>query len=153
MNLYLFLVLDPSALVRLSSYKRTTALGGVSQRREVPMQKEPTNKTRAGQVGRAPSLELLWALRNARSDVTSGMRHLIATAAGELGRGRPEVASDEFRTAASELARTMGMSDRQVVRLRQMCVDVGIFVQTHPGTTDLPPTYRVVRSAVGVLQT
>lgn len=81
------------------------------------------------------------------------MRHLIATAAGELGKGRPEVASDEFRTAASELAKTMGMSDRQVVRLRQMCIDAGIFVRTSPGTSDIPPTYRVVRSAVGSLQT
>lgn len=112
------------------------------------MQKEPTVKSRASQVGRAPSLELLWALRTAPCDVTSGMRHLIATAAGELGRGRPEVASDEFRTSASELAQTMGMSDRQVVRLRQMCVDVGVFILTHPGTVDVPPTYRVARSAL-----
>ena len=112
------------------------------------MQKEPTPKPRTGQVGRAPSLELLWALRNARSDVTSGMRHLIATAAGELGRGRPEVASDEFRTAVSELAKTMGMSPRQVTRIRQDCVGVGIFVQTHPGFGDVPPTFRVIRSAI-----
>jgi hypothetical protein len=117
------------------------------------MQKETTAEPRPGQVGRAPSLEILWALRNADKSVTSGMRHLIATAAGELGRGRPEVDRDEFRTAASELARTMSMSDRQVVRLRQMCIDAGIFVRTHPGTSDIPPTYRVVRSAVGSLQT
>lgn len=112
------------------------------------MQKEPTSKTRVAQVGRAPSLELLWALRNAHSDVTSGMRHLIATAAGELGRGRPEVAGDEFRTAVSELAKTMGMSPRQVTRLRQDCTNAGIFVQTHPGFGDMPPTFRVIRSAI-----
>lgn len=112
------------------------------------MQKENTVKAPNAQAGRAPSLELLWTLRNADKSITSGMRHLIATAAGELGRGRPEVASDEFRTAASELAKTMGMSARQVVRLRQACVDAGIFIETHPGTSDIPPTYRVIRSAI-----
>ena len=102
----------------------------------------------ARQVRRAPSLELLWTLRDAPESVTSGMRHLIATAAGELGRGRPEVATDEFRTAVSELARTMGMSTRQVTRLRQQCVDSGIFVQTCPGVGEVPPTFRVVRVAI-----
>lgn len=100
-----------------------------------------------------PILDVGFALRNARPELTSTDKHLLRTVAFELGRGTPRPASDEFRMSIGQLADLMSASDATTRASKGRLVALGILVEVSPANPArmMPPTYRVDTSAIVVV--
>lgn len=95
-----------------------------------------------------PILDVGFALRNARPELTSTDKHLLRTVAFELGRGTPRPASDEFRMSIGQLADLMSTKETTARASKTRLVAIGILIETAPARSVMPPTYRVNADAI-----
>ncbi len=66
-----------------------------------------------------------------------------------LGSGlHPKVAPDSFRLAVSTLVKLTGRTKNAISAARKELTDLGVFVCTDSGNMHVPPTYRIVPSAI-----
>lgn len=100
-----------------------------------------------------PILDVGFALRNARPELTSTDKHLLRAVAFELGRGTPRPYGDEFRLSIGQLATLMSAHENTVrTTILRLCT-FGILTKTAIAFSVVPPTYRVNVCAIVAIST
>lgn len=95
-----------------------------------------------------PILDVGFALRNARPELTKTDKYLLRTVAFELGRGTPRPRCDEYRVSVGQIAELMSSKDDTARQSQTKLVELGVLTQTAPAYSVFPPTYRINVDAI-----